>query len=70
MNKENLKRYLVSSLVTFLSAFLFTFALLVKDMSVESMTVSAFVAAGTTALRFGVKALAELIVVLLSEPKK
>lgn len=70
MNKENLKRYLISSLVTFFSAFLFTFALLVKDMSVESMTVSAFVAAGTTAFRLGLKALAELAISLLSTSKK
>lgn len=62
MKKEDLKRYLISSLITFLSAFLMSMGLQIQDMSPEAITGSAIIGVLLTASRLGIKAVAELIV--------
>ena len=59
---ETLKRYLMSSLVTFIAMFLLTFLPQISDITLEGFTVSAFVAMLTTAVRAGVKAGIEVLI--------
>jgi len=59
MKKQDLKRYLISSGITFLSAFLMSMALQINVMSAEAITGSAILGALLVAFRYGIKALAE-----------
>lgn len=62
MNKNDLKRYLISSAITFSSAFLMSIALQINEMSVEALTGSVIIGIILTAFRYGIKALAELFI--------
>lgn len=66
MNKETLKRYLVSSGVTFLAAFLLVIVTFLKDFSVDTFNYAVLSGVLTAALRAGVKALVEYLIPLLS----
>lgn len=60
MNK-NLKRYLISSGVSFISAFLLTLSINLTTLDLESVGLSAIVAILFTALRAGIKAVVEYL---------
>lgn len=62
MNKEELKRYLVSSLVTFLAVFLLTILPFVSEVTWESLKTGAFLGLIITAARAAVKAAVEVII--------
>ncbi len=56
------KRYLISSLITFLSMFLLTIGAQLSTISVETITVSSVFGILAVAVRAGVKALAEVYI--------
>ena len=60
--KQTTKRYLMSSLVTFVGAFSATLLLSIDSIQLSSFTDGAIVGVIFTAIRAGVKALLELIV--------
>jgi len=60
MDKE-LKRYIISSGVTFLSGFLFSLAAQIGSIDIETMGWSALGAIGLVALRAGLKMLLESV---------
>jgi hypothetical protein len=55
------KRYLVSSLITFLTVFLTALSLEMGNWTAETLTSGAVVGAMLTAVRAGIKGLAELL---------
>jgi len=67
---QNLKRYLISSGVTFLAGFLMVFATELQSLSIESLTKSAVIGILLLALRAGLKALFEYVIPLLVAFKK
>lgn len=62
MNKENIKRYLISSGVTFITAFCVVLLANIDSLTLESFKDGAFIGIMFTALRAGVKGLLEFIV--------
>jgi len=62
IKKEDLKRYLISSAITFLSAFLMSLSFQISELSVEAITGSAIVGAALVAVRYAIKVLAETII--------
>lgn len=62
--KETIKRWLISSSITFLAAFAATFATELKSISLEGLETSAIVGVVFTAVRAGVKALVEFLPLL------
>jgi len=65
MTKATLKRYAISSLITFLGGFLPTLAILLKDVSFESLATAGFVGAFFVIGRLVIKAAYEGVVVLV-----
>jgi hypothetical protein len=62
MNKQEIKRYLVSSLITFIATFLLVFLPQVSDLTLESIKTGAVLGLLITALRAGVKASIEILI--------
>lgn len=62
-----MKRYLISSLVTFFAAFLVYFITVIDEVTIESFTNGALVAIMFVGVRIGVKAVLEASVALLTE---
>jgi hypothetical protein len=67
--KENAKRYLISSVVTFSATFLFVFATNIKDIELSTISLSAICGIAAVALRVAIKALAEYILSILASQK-
>jgi Flp pilus assembly protein protease CpaA len=67
--KENAKRYLISSIVTFVASFLFVFAVTIKEMDLSTISLSVFCGIAGVALRVAIKALAEYILSILASQK-
>jgi dolichyl-phosphate-mannose--protein O-mannosyl transferase len=65
--KENIKRWLVSSLLTFLAAFAATFATELKSISLDGLETSVIVGVVFTAVRAGFKALVEFLPLLFAK---
>ena len=66
MSKKTIKRYLISSLVTFMGGFLPTLAITLKDTSFESLETAGAVGAFLMLGRLVVKASYEGLVVLVA----
>lgn len=62
---SNAKRYIVSSLITFVSSFLLVFATEIQSIDLDTFTKSAIVGACFAAVRAGIKALIEFLVPLI-----
>jgi hypothetical protein len=60
--KQEIKRYLVSSLVTFIAVFLLTILPYVSEVTLESLKGGAFLSLMITAARAGVKAAIEILI--------
>jgi hypothetical protein len=60
--KTNWKRYLVSSGITFLSAFFLMLSVQLNDLSVESLTLSVFASILFVSIRAGLKAVWEALI--------
>ena len=69
MNKE-LKRYLVSSGVTFLAVFLGVLSTELQTLSLDSLTKGAIISIILTALRAAIKGLIEYVIPLLTSKIK
>lgn len=65
--KKEIKRWLISSGVTFLAAFCATMATELRDLTVGSVGLSAFVGVVGVAVRAGFKALVEFLPLLLKK---
>ena len=63
---ETLKRYLVSSVVTFLAAFLLVVLTFLQNFDVSTFNYAVLSGVLTAGLRAGVKALVEYLIPLLS----
>jgi hypothetical protein len=63
--QNNVKRYLVSSLITFIATFLSVFAAQMGDWSAETVTSGIIIGAMLVGARAGVKVLAESLPTLL-----
>lgn len=62
MNKQDLKRYLVSSGITFIAVFLLTILPDLSDITFKSIETGAFLAIVIAATRAGVKAAIEILI--------
>lgn len=62
-----MKRYLISSLVTFFAAFAMYFVTVIDDVTIESFTNGALMGLFFVGMRAGVKAVLEASVALLTE---
>jgi len=60
--KTNWKRYLVSSGITFLSAFFLTMSVQINTLSFESLTTSALAGIVLVSVRAGIKAVWETLI--------
>jgi len=63
MDKKTIKRYLISSGVTFLATFLLVVATSLDTLNLETLTSGAVIGILVTAFRAGIKSLAEYLLV-------
>ena len=66
-NWDTIKRYLISSAVTFFGTFFASLVILIKDVDVTTISASAFAGLIVVAFRFAVKALIELIAIFFTK---
>lgn len=62
MNKQDIKRYLISSTITFVATFLLIFLSGITDLTLETIKAGAFLGLIVAALRAGVKAGVEVLI--------
>lgn len=67
MTKENIKRYLISSAVTFATSFIVVLLAEIDTFTVESLKDGAIIGVLFTASRAGIKGILELSLLHLSE---
>lgn len=66
---QTIKRYFISSLVTFLTGFLISIYPEIDSFSMEALQSGAFWGATFIAARVGVKAVVELVITWLTKPR-
>lgn len=62
MNKQDIKRYLISSGITFIAVFLLTILPDLSEVTLESLKTGAFLSLIISAVRAGVKASVEVLI--------
>lgn len=67
MDKQTLKRYLISSLITFLSGFFAVFSVQLGAITPDTITTSAVAGILLTSFRAGIKILAEYLPTLINK---
>lgn len=67
MNKENIKRYLLSSLITFVTAFAMVVLSQIDSITLESFKDGSLIGLLFVAIRAGFKAVLELVILIFKD---